>query len=523
VYRACVQRWSAYWFRAGGRTSCAVLRIAIGTSILWMLWRLHAIGYRPESAPHDVFRPVGILRILGEPGPTLYAVVKPIAWAATLAMILGAWSRVATAVSFVATLVLASYESSFAQSWSHDNNAPLLAQLAFLGAHGGDALSIDAWRRKLAVPDDRAYLWSVLLVQLAIALMMASAAYCKLLSGGPKLAWVLSDNLRNQILVRFDFRGVARPPIADWLVDGPLRWKAAALLNIVAQSAPLVACFFARRPRLRLALGALFATEVIGLDVVMGFEDFHWLPLAAVFVDWDWLLKRPAPSERVTVPRAARVYVAAFVICDVAIAFWRWPPLDQRLNAYPLSSFPMFASIRAVPPYGEHHTYEMTDARLELETAPAPAPAFQAWIDDQVKLRRLATASTRAAVQSGLGAVLAAARAGFPTYQIRAVRLYLVTIEAPAYPERARMVRHDVALLGELAGDGTFTSALAPLERAGDRWALPTAAPLAAYHDGALRDLATERSGERQLFALPPAPVHVLARDGERWFVVSSR
>ena len=522
-----MQRWTAYWFRAGGRTSAAVLRIAIGTSILWMLWRLHSIGYRPESAPHDVFRAVGILRITGEPGPALYAVVKPIAWLATLAMIAGVCSRVSTAVSFVAALVLASYECSFAPTWSHDNNAPLLAQLAFLGAHGGDAWSIDAWwrkRRGTAVPDDRAYMWSVLLVQLALAIMMASAAYTKLVSGGPTLAWVLSDNLRNQILVRFDFRGVARPPVAEWLVAEPLRWKTAAFLNIVAQLAPLAACFAIRRPLVRAALGALFVTEVIGLDVVMGFSNFHWLPLAAAFVDWDRLLRRPPPaSERPTVSRAARRYVAAFVICDALIAFWRWPKLDQLLNLYPLSSFPMFASIRAVPPYAEHHVYEMADVRLEVDSTPAPAPGMQAWITDQVKLHRLVNVRTRDGVREQLVAFHAAARAGFPEYAIRAVRLHLVAIEAAPYPEPARLVRRDVGIMGELAADGTFTSALAPLGRSGDRFTAATTAPLAVHHDGAVRDLATVRDGERQSFELPAPPVHVLARAGERLFLVGSR
>jgi hypothetical protein len=522
-----VQRWSAYWFRAGGRYSCAALRIAIGTSILWMLWRLHG-GYRPDSAPHDVFRAVGIGRIVGELGPTLYAIVTPIAWLATVALIVGAWSRASCAVSFVAALILASYEASFAPTWSHDNNAPLLAQLAFLGAHGGDVWSLDAWWRKRrggTIPDERAYLWSVLLVQLAVALMMASAAYAKLLSGGPTLAWVLSDNLRNQILVRFDLRGIPRPPIAEWLVAEPLRWKTAAFLNIIAQLAPLAACFAVRWPRVRAALGALFVTEVIGLDVVMGFENFHWLPLAAAFVDWDALLHRQPPIPRVEVPRAARIFVAAFVIVDVVIAFYRWPALDQRLNLYPLSSFPMFASIRAVKPYSEHHVYELSDVRLELVTTPPAGPPLDVWCVEQARMRRLANVRTRAGVQDALGAIASAARATHPQYAISAVRLYRVAIEAPPYPEPARLVRHDVGVMGELTlDDNRFTSELAPLARTPDgSWVAATAAPLAVYRDGALRDLATSRDGNRQRFELPSGPVHVLARTGERLFLVESR
>ena len=503
-----------------------------------MLWRLHG-GYAgsPELAPHELYHSIGIWKLVpGEPAAALLGVLWWIGAASTIAMIIGLWSRAATAVSFVAAVALASYEYSFAPSWSHDNNAPLLAQLAFLGAYGGDAWSIDAWwrHRRGVAPAEHTYLWSVLLVQLALALMMASAAYTKLVSGGLSLSWVLSDNLRNQILIRFDLTGLPRTAIADWLVDSPVRWKMAAALNILAQLAPLAACFAIRRPVLRMMLGGLFAVETVGLDLVMGFSNYHWLPLVAAFVDWDWLLarvgrsgKRMMPHDRdlatVPVSRSIRIYVIGFVICDAVIAFWRWPKIDQRIGAYPLSAFPMFASVRARPPFGEHQTYEIVESAFEVVSAPPPSPLAQSFIDTHPGARKLGARSP-AVIRSALADFDSEFHTAFPEFAIQSVRVRVVAIRAAPYPEPARLDRATIATLAELAADGTFRCMLGRLVPTGERWVavpsplgLPATERFAVYSNGGFTDFV----GSIEL----PANVHVVARvdvpgEGERTFVV---
>ena len=151
-------------------------------------------------------------------------------------MLLGLCTRAATAVSFVASLALASLSFAASTRWSHQYNVVFLAQAAFLGARGGDVLSIDAlirMRRGLPLIDRaRAYQWSVRLVQLAVAVMFACAAFHKLLHGHFTLRWALSDNLRHQLLVRFDLAGLPRPPLVDWIIDDPWRYRTAAVLNL---------------------------------------------------------------------------------------------------------------------------------------------------------------------------------------------------------------------------------------------------------------------------------------------------
>src|SRR5581483_3875567 len=106
---------------------------------------------------------------------------------------------------------------SYQPAWSHDLNVVLLALLAFLGARGGDVLSLDAViarRRGRTIPP-AAYQWSLRLIQLAVGLMFVSACMLKLKTGG--LRWALSDNLRHQLLVRYDLIGeTTHSPMVDW-------------------------------------------------------------------------------------------------------------------------------------------------------------------------------------------------------------------------------------------------------------------------------------------------------------------
>src|SRR5213078_1711706 len=97
----------------------------------------------------------------------------------TVLMLVGLWSRASTAVSFVTAIALTSASFASSASWSHQYNVVFLAQLAFL----------------------------------------------KLLHGHFTLHWALSDNLRHQLLVRYDLAGLPRPAVADWIIDDVWRFR----------------------------------------------------------------------------------------------------------------------------------------------------------------------------------------------------------------------------------------------------------------------------------------------------------
>lgn len=483
-------RWVGYWLAPGGRISVAVLRIAVAVSLLWMLWR---IAHEP-GAPSRLYHRHGIWMLYpGRPSAVVVSAVTGIAWLSTVAMLLGWRTRIAQATSAITAMAVAAYAASASAAWSHGDVPPVLASLALLGARCGDALSIDAGLARRA-PAGAGYQGAVRLVQLAVAAVFVLAGLEKLRSGGLALAWALSDNLRHQLLTRFDWSGAQRTAVASWLLAASWRYQLCASGNLISQLAPALAVIFVRRPRLRALAGAAWCAEIIGLGLVMGFWNLHWLPLGAAFIDWDALAARLGMACAVDAPRRSRgpvVYATAFAVFFAIQALW----LNQRLHAYPFSRFALFATVRAKRPYGVHQTYELPGGHLEvLGWAGAPggehprAAEIEAWMAGRAAYRWLWRERDPARLEPVLAHVLGDVRDAWPRTTLTGVRLWLSIFQAPAYPAPPRLERFDAAVLGELER-GVFRSALGTL--LGDRrtWLAPPGAPaLAGMQLFALRD-----------------------------------
>src|SRR5439155_4074907 len=139
-------RWQRYRFADGGRYAAAILRIAIAVAILMTLQSLYE-SYRFQVAyDASVYRPVGVWMLVGHRPPSVDVIraLYAIGWTATVAMLFGAWSRLACAVSAAACVALVALSASGSEAWSHQYNLPLVAELAFLGARGGHAPLTDA-------------------------------------------------------------------------------------------------------------------------------------------------------------------------------------------------------------------------------------------------------------------------------------------------------------------------------------------------------------------------------------------
>lgn len=460
-----MSRWQRYWFAEGGRTSAAVLRIAIALALMFTLDRLRftwPAGAAGSPGPHEVYRPIGVWMLFGHHVPPVWVIdaLWAIAWMGAVFMLAGAYTRIATAVAFVAGVSLAALSYSATKGWSHQYNVVFIALLAFQGARGGDTWSWDAyWRRSRGLPErdvPRGYQWSVRLVQLAVALMFASGMFHKVLHGHMTLRWAFSDNLRDHLLVRYDLAGLPRPAIVDFMIDRAWAWQAAAALNLLTQTVPLTAVFLVRHPVLRACAGCFFILETVALGVVMQLWNLHWLPLAAVFVDWDALLRRrdvPAVPPDWRPPRGPTIFVIAFVVYDVVCAFT--PSIDQRLNTYPISAFPMFAQIRAREPLSQHQPYSVPAVHFELD-AQGPTPGAAEALD--YTYRTIIQTRDADELHKRLAAILADAQHRFPSAGVTRVRVWLMILESPAYPAPARFDAHPIAIMGEY--DGQFRSQL---------------------------------------------------------------
>jgi hypothetical protein len=499
-----LDRWRGYWLEPGGRTAAAVVRIAVAVSMLWMLWRMAG---QPRAASQFYYRHGIWMLYPGRPDEAVLAAVTAVAWIATAAMLVGLWTRLAHVASAITTMALAAYAVSDNAAWSHTDVPPVLATLALLGARSGDALSIDAWwraRRGRPAAVGANYLGAVRLVQFAVAAVFVFAGYEKLRSGGTALAWALSDNLRHQLLTRFDWSGAERTAAARWLLGAAWRYQLCASMNLVSQVSPLLAVIFVRRPWLRALVGALWCSEVVGLGMVMGFWNPHWLPLGAAFIDWDALAARLGARRPVDPPPRSRArlwYATAFVVFFAAQGFW----LNERLHAYPFSRFALFGTVRAKPPYRVHQTYELPGGHLEVLPA---APEVDAWLAQRGTYRWLWRERNPDTVRQALANVLDDARRAWPAAGLTGARLWLSIFQAPAYPAPARLDRFDVAVLGEL-DRGAFRSAIGTILPDGKTWIAPPGAPALA---------------QIQLFEIRndlPAPVAVAATPTPTGFVLA--
>lgn len=469
------------------------------------------------------------------PPPPVVTALWILAIGASALMFVGLFSRISTAISLVAALALASASFSSSATWSHQYNVVFLAQLAFLGARGGDALSVDAlirrWRGLSPIDVPRGYQWSIRLVLLAVALMFAGAAFHKILHGHFTLRWALSDNLRHQLLVRYDLAGLPRPWVADWIIDDVSRYRTAAVLNLISQASPILACVFVRRPMIRALCGGFFVLETIALGLVVNLWNWHWLPLVAVFIDWDRLaslvrpsLPPPAPDGW-SPPRWAQRFIVAFVVYDVITAVI--PTLDQRLNTYPFSAFPMFANVRARAPYDQHLSYAVPGDHFEAISERPLDDRAQRWIDHMN--RRLYQVSDPAAFQKRLTAILADVQDRFPQFGIRGLRHYLAIFEAPPYPTPARFDLHKIAVMGELDGSG-FRTVLGTLDAQGvtlrPQQVDTRSARLVIYTDDrpVPREQPAPREGERFLTGpIAGDPLYVVAVIGDTPWLVATR
>ncbi|HEX2690042.1 MAG TPA: hypothetical protein VHN14_25675 [Kofleriaceae bacterium] len=534
-------RWQRYWFAEGGRWSAAILRIAIATSVLLTLRQLATLSTVHIPGPPELYRPVGIWMLFGHvvPPDAVVTILWVLAVVASIGMLVGLFSRASTATSFVASVALTSASFSSSTTWSHQYNVVFLAQLALLGARSGDVLSLDALirhRRGLPPLDvPRGYQWSVRLVLFTVALMFAGAAFHKILHGHFTLRWALSDNLRHQLLVRYDLAGLPRPVVADWIIDEVWRFRAAAVLNLISQATPILACVFVRRPMIRALCGGFFVLETLALGLVVDLWNLHWLPLAAVFIDWDRLrgaVTRRVPTPPATPPgwsppRAARGFLVAFIAYDVVTAVI--PTLDQHLNTYPFSAFPMFASVRARDPYDQHLPYAVPGDHFEAISEQPLDDHARRWIDHMN--RRLFLVMDPARYKQRLATILGDIQARFPAFGIRGLRHYLTIFEAPAYPAPAHFEAHPIAVMGELDGAGRFRSVLGTLDTTGvtlrPQNLDTTSAHLTIYtgDDPTPHELTATRTGDR--FTTGPIggdPLYVVAAiDGTSWLVATRK
>jgi hypothetical protein len=136
--------------------------------------------------------------------------------------------------------------------------------------------------------------------------------------------------------------------------------------NLTVQALPVLACFFVRRPWIRLALGSLFLVEMTALSEVMLLSNYHNAPLLAFFIDWDYFLRKIPATARRLAPAAVgtgdwRQHKAAIAVSGVLMAFYCFiavnpisPDIGYKIGSWPFSAHALFSEVRGERSFTHH-------------------------------------------------------------------------------------------------------------------------------------------------------------------------
>lgn len=435
-------RWTRWWVGDGSWWSYGMCRICLGIAYLQvfqMMDRDYRVVFAAQVA--DQYRPIGLLYLLGRavPDPDLFNVFRDVLRVSIPLLVVGLFSRPALWVSTALLCLLTGVDWAFQQgAWCHGYNPVLLAGLAMC-VGPPSPLSVDGLVRRLRgrpVPEAarRRARGPVLLGQFALALAFFSGAMHKLvLTHNLPFAWCYSDGMRNILVMQYWVLNQDPPAWVRFVVGHEWAYKGMAVGNVVTQLTPLLACVFFRRPVVRLIGGAAFLLEGIGIGAVMGLWNPYWFPLAAFFIDWDWLLGRRPPGRAPAPPPAAELTgadrrQAAFALAFSA--FYVWVALThqgQKRFTYPFTAYPMYSPVFADPPYWDHRPYPLLGSTWDIQADPPVAgPAWTSlWSTHYATVWSQDPAVVAAQVQATLSAY---------GYRVRQLTIHKAVFEIPAYP-----------------------------------------------------------------------------------------
>ena len=248
---------------------------------------------------------------------------------------------------FVAGAILWAYVAISISS-THPIAALMLALVALLPSRWGDALSLDAWRRRHSghsaqTGTGKVYGYSVWVPGLVFGVTFAAAAWAKLTVPPGVTDWVLNGTVKYHFIT-----DSVNAPV-DWglqLVRYPRLAIVVSFLAIATEGLALTAAFV-RNQWYRLAIGAGIAALLTGFRLFMGVFWPGWWILLLGFLPWQWIQRlgatKPAAatsngsgqsaSPRIGALTAVQVALVAFVLAQQVVVS------SMRLERAPMFSW----------------------------------------------------------------------------------------------------------------------------------------------------------------------------------------
>jgi len=359
-----ILKYTERYFNRPSQVSIEVARIVFGVCslLIFQVKQLVISGNQVYTGWNiSNYYPKGILAIICPQVPSIETIDlwMSFQYLSAVFLVIGLFSRASLIVNFFCNLFLISLSESFSTGWSHGYNLNLLAQMPFIFAPVGRLFSVDFFINKYLLKkviknsENAIYVW---MANFGIVAIFFNAFFWKLFSDRQSISlkWALSDNFRNQFIIRYSYLSEDIPGYLNFIVNSEFWYQFVAFLNLSFQFLPFLSLFFIKKPWIRFLWGFLFVIEEIGLAVVMQLFDWYWIPLIFIFIDWDYFLGKKKIEYQSTFKDVnIKLISAAYFIYGFAyfsIAFNLYLPFglyanEGGINSYPFSTYSMYSGI----------------------------------------------------------------------------------------------------------------------------------------------------------------------------------
>lgn len=281
--------------------SLAVFRIAFFILLLFFAVDWAGGGYDAANVlwwsafPKELVIPppgLGWLLAIMPINVTLASILSKLFIVVCITGIFGLFSRTSAWIAVICGFYVMGIPQFFGKVHHYQHLLWFAAILAFSPC--GDVLSIDsmirAWRRAkngvIAPPDaDQRYAVPLRMTWLLLGLVYFFPGYWKLWESG--LRWAFSDNLRNQLYIKWFQLGNNWRPITDAIIPfdaHPWLYQPAAFITLMMEVGFIFCLFVPVLRIIALILGQLFHTMTY---VLMGIPFFDVQACYVVFFDWN--------------------------------------------------------------------------------------------------------------------------------------------------------------------------------------------------------------------------------------------
>ena len=278
------KRWPSFWFAPSLPEPLGICRIIFFGGLLAL--SLRSDPSRWSGVSPVFWMPIPLFERLHLPVLSAGALrTMDIVWKLSLILsALGCLTRASTGTAFILGIYLLGLSHNFGKT-NHADALIVLSMAVLALSRSGDAYSVDAVRLSRARVVSGEYTWPVRAIWLLMVLVFFGAGISKLAGSG--IAWVLSDNLQNLILVH----QVTHASPVDWGVSLASHPDLCRLLALAAVGAEVLAPLALFSIPARVILIPALLLMQAGIAVLLGVVFTPFLLCYPFWIPWNRVVR----------------------------------------------------------------------------------------------------------------------------------------------------------------------------------------------------------------------------------------